>query len=114
VTGDGAPQRRTRRGDPRPEVVVYTRERCGLCRRAEAMVAREARRARVRHVDVDTDPDLVARYGVRVPVVVVDGREVAELEVARGTVRRAVRAARRRAARRHAGADGFGRRPPAT
>jgi glutaredoxin len=73
----------------RPQVVVYTRARCGLCHRAEALVAREARRAEVRHVDVDRDPALVARYGVRVPVVEVDGSEVAELELAPGTVRRA-------------------------
>lgn len=78
-----------------PEVVVYTRQRCGLCRRAEALVAREARRAHVRHVDVDGDAALAARYGVRVPVVTVDGLEVAELEVGPGVVRRAVRAARR-------------------
>jgi glutaredoxin len=75
-------------------VVVYTRARCGLCHRAEELVAREARRAAVRLVDVDSDDELVTRYGVRVPVVVVDGVEVAELEVAPGTVRRAVRAAR--------------------
>ncbi len=77
-----------------PEVVVYTRDRCGLCRRAEAVVAREARRARVRLVDIDTDDDLVRRFGLRVPVVAVDGVEVAEGEVPRGVVRRAVRAAR--------------------
>jgi hypothetical protein len=82
-------------GSPRPEVVVYTRQRCGLCRRAEAIVAREARRADVRHVDVDGDPDLVAAFGVRVPVVTVDGHEVAELELAPGVVRAAVRTARR-------------------
>jgi glutaredoxin len=76
-------------------VVVYTRARCGLCRRAEALVAREARRAEVVHVDVDSDPVLGARYGIRVPVVVVDDVEVAELELAPGTVRRALRAARR-------------------
>jgi glutaredoxin len=80
----------------RPIVVVYTRARCGLCHRAEALVAREARHADVRHVDVDTDERLVARYGVRVPVVEIDGVEVAELELAPGTVRRAVREARRR------------------
>jgi hypothetical protein len=39
----------------------------------------------------------VAAYGVRVPVITVDGEEVAELQVAPGTVRRAVRRARRRA-----------------
>lgn len=46
-------------------------------------------------VDVDTSAALVERYGVRVPVVVVDGAEVAELEVAPGAIARAVRAARR-------------------
>ena len=79
----------------RPQVVVYTRTGCGLCRRAEVLVAREARRADVTHVDVDGAEDLIVRFGVRVPVVTVDGTEVAELEVAPGTVRRAVRAARR-------------------
>lgn len=79
----------------RPDVVVYTRARCGLCRQAEAIVAREARRARITHVDVDTDERLIERYGVRVPVIVVDGREIAAFEVTGGTVRRAVRAARR-------------------
>ncbi|HSK25053.1 MAG TPA: glutaredoxin family protein [Egicoccus sp.] len=82
-----------RRGH-RPQVVVYGRATCGLCRRAEALVAREARGAEIVHVDIDGDDTLVARYGVRVPVVTVDGREVAELEVAPGTVRAAVRRAR--------------------
>jgi glutaredoxin len=96
---------------PRPRVVVYTRDRCGLCHRAQALVAREARRAEVHHVDVDGDPALVARYGVRVPVVEVDGVEVAELELAPGTVRRAVRAARRRGRARRAELGGGGGAP---
>ncbi|MBS3939997.1 MAG: glutaredoxin family protein [Actinobacteria bacterium] len=79
----------------RPTVIVYGRATCGLCRRAEALAAREARGARIVHVDVDTDEDLIARYGVRVPVVTVDGHEVAELEVAPGLVRAAIRRARR-------------------
>ncbi|MFA9446280.1 glutaredoxin family protein [Egicoccus sp. AB-alg6-2] len=88
---------RLRRRARRPAVLVYTRATCGLCRRAEAIVAREARGADVTHVDVDGDDVLVSRYGVRVPVVVVDGREVAELEVPPGSVRAAVRQARRSA-----------------
>lgn len=84
------------------EVVVYTRAGCGLCHRAERIVAREASRASVRLVDVDADEELVVRYGVRVPVVTVDGEEVAELEVGVGTVRQALREARRRRPRRRA------------
>ena len=90
-----------RRRGARPQVTVYTRVGCGLCRQAERIVATEARRAEVSHVDVDSDPELQARFGVRVPVVTVDGVEVAELELAAGTVRRAVRVAR--AARRGRG-----------
>lgn len=87
----------------RPDVVVYTRVGCGLCRRAEELVAREAHRADIRHVDVDGAEDLVVRFGVRVPVVTVDDIEVAELEVTPGTVRRAVRDARRARRRRMSG-----------
>ncbi len=64
------------------EVVVHTRQGCGLCRVAEELVAAEARGAVIRHVDVDTSMELQERFGVRVPVVLVDGVEVAELQVA--------------------------------
>lgn len=80
-----------------PQVVIYGRAHCGLCRRAEELAAREARRATVITVDVDTSATLVERYGVRVPVVEIDGRQVAELEVAPGVIGRAVRAAERTA-----------------
>jgi glutaredoxin len=79
----------------RPEVVVYTRAGCGLCRRAEELARREARGCPLRTVDIDADPALRDRYTVRVPVVTVDGDEVAELEVAPGEVRAAVSRARR-------------------
>ena len=79
----------------RPTVVVYTRRGCGLCATAEGLARDEARRADVHLVDVDTDPDLQRRYHVRVPVVEVDGVEVAETLVQPGQVRAAVRAARR-------------------
>lgn len=93
----------------RPVVTVYSRRRCGLCREAEAVVAGVARRrADVRVVDVDSDDALVARYTVRVPVVTVDGVEVAEYHVDPRGLRAALRAARRR--RRSAGADAAGRR----
>lgn len=93
----------------RPRVVVYTRQGCGLCATAEQLVAREARRADVVLVDVDTDPDLQRRYHVRVPVVEVDGHEVAEAVVSPGEVRAAVRAARR--ARRGRGRGSWGGGP---
>lgn len=66
-------------------------------------MAREARGADVEHVDVDADPELQAAYNIRVPVVTVDGAEVAEGQVAPGAIRAAVRRARR-------GGDGTGQR----
>lgn len=65
-------------------VTLYTRQGCHLCSNAEAALRRVlAQRpdVTVDVVDIDTDPDLVQRYTVRVPVVTVDGVEVAEYEV---------------------------------
>ena len=58
-------------------VTVFTRTGCGLCVTAEADVARICGELGVgwTAVDVDTDPELRAEYGDRVPVVEVVGRE---------------------------------------
>jgi glutaredoxin len=66
-----------------PVVTLYTRVGCHLCEEAERVL--EAERAaspfRLELVDVDRDPELARRYGVRVPVVAVDGAELFEYEV---------------------------------
>ncbi len=82
----------------RPHVVLYTRDGCGLCATAAQLVAREARRAIVEVIDVDSDAGMADAYGVRVPVVTVDGAEIAAYELAPGVIRAALRAARRQAA----------------
>ncbi len=60
-----------------PRVTVYARADCGLCAKAEAEVARICADvgAGWTTVDVDSDPELRAEYGDRVPVIEVDGRE---------------------------------------
>jgi glutaredoxin len=62
---------------PAHRVTVYTRAGCSLCVTAEADVARICGELGVGWVavDVDTDPELRAEYGDRVPVVAIDGRE---------------------------------------
>ena len=58
-------------------VLVYTRAGCHLCEVAAADVARICTDLELgfSSVDVDTDPELRAEYGDRVPVIMVDGRE---------------------------------------
>lgn len=78
-----------RRG-PRRTVTVYTRQGCHLCEEAEAVVRRVARGHDVRLVDVDADPAITERYTVRVPVIEVDGVEVAEFQIDPPTLRAAL------------------------
>lgn len=58
-------------------VLVYTRAGCTACAAAERDVARICDELGVTWgaEDVDTDPELRAEYGDRVPVIMVDGRE---------------------------------------
>ncbi len=56
-----------------PEAILYTRQGCHLCEDARAILARHG--LTVRSIDIDTDPQLQARYTQCVPVVVIDGRE---------------------------------------
>jgi glutaredoxin len=64
-----------RRREP-ADVVLYTRQGCHLCDDARAAIEAAARRhsLKLQTVDVDTDADLVARYGLEVPVVTIDGK----------------------------------------
>lgn len=75
----------------RPTVTVFSRQGCHLCAEAQRLVEEVAAgRADVRVVDIDADPALRERYTVRVPVVAVDGVEVAELVVERADVEAAL------------------------
>jgi glutaredoxin len=59
----------------RPGAVLYTRAGCPPCFALGRLAARSSRRHRVSliEVEVDADPDLVDRYGERVPVLVLPG-----------------------------------------
>lgn len=54
-------------------VVVYTRVGCHLCDEAKAIL--ESYGLTVHEIDIDREAELVERYGLCVPVVVIDGRE---------------------------------------
>ena len=63
---------------PDPRVVVLVRQGCHLCDEALAVVEAVCpdHDARWRVVDVDSDPELRARYTDHVPVTFVDGEEL--------------------------------------
>jgi len=65
------------------EVLLYSRPRCGLCDEARGTIL--AVRDRVpftfREIDITGDDALELEYGIRIPVVLVDGDELAEIRV---------------------------------
>lgn len=69
-SGTGEPERRVR-------VTVVTRADCHLCQQAQIAVAALSEELDFAWttVDVDADADRQDRYGDRVPVILVDGRE---------------------------------------
>ncbi len=60
-----------------PHVQIMSRRECGLCESAKAVVERAARQGLCswENVDVDKDKSLLIRYGMNVPVVLVNGTE---------------------------------------
>ena len=64
-------------------VTMYSRPRCGLCDRAREVIlgVREEVPFGYEEVFVDDDEELERAYGLRVPVVLVDGEEEFEIEV---------------------------------
>jgi glutaredoxin len=66
----------------RSTITIYTRRGCHLCDNAIAVVQQAAGdRAALELIDIDTDPGLVERYTIRVPVIAVDGVEIAEYSI---------------------------------
>jgi len=64
-------------------VRLYFRPGCHLCDEARALILAEQDRTAFvfEEVDVSTGEDLEREYGTRIPVVEVDGAEVAEISL---------------------------------
>lgn len=72
-------------------VRVYSRQGCHLCEDAVAVVRAHLRpQDSLEVVDIDTDPALVDAYTIRVPVVEVDGVEIAQYQLDPGALRAAL------------------------
>jgi glutaredoxin len=75
-----------------PSVRMYSRPGCHLCDEARAVI--ESLRPRIpfeyEEVDISGDDALELEYGIRIPVVLVDGRERFEIAVDPGELVRAL------------------------
>ena len=73
-------------------ITIYSRPGCHLCEAMKAVVERAVRggsvAATIDEVDISQDTDLQARYGVEIPVLVVDGMKTAKYRVTEADVRR--------------------------
>jgi glutaredoxin len=60
-------------------VTLYSKDDCGLCREAEAMLRRLQKRSsfELEIVDIEDDKSLFDEYWIRIPVIAMDGEEVA-------------------------------------
>jgi glutaredoxin len=65
---------------------MYSRRRCGLCDEARTVLQEAG--AAFDEITIDGDDVLEARYGLRVPVILVDGEERFEVEVDAEELRR--------------------------
>jgi len=75
-------------------VTMFSRPRCGLCDEARRVILalRERIPFEFEEVSVEGDDALELAYGVRVPVVLVDGEELFELVVDGEALAAAIRA----------------------
>ena len=89
---------RARSERKRLEVTLYRKPGCGLCDEAAAALDRIARRVplSVTLVDIDQDPDIQARYFLEIPVVLVNGEEVARAPIGERALEDALRLAAKR------------------
>jgi glutaredoxin len=73
-------------------LTIYSKPGCHLCDDMKAVVDRvvtaSAQPIAVEEIDITTDAELEARYGLEIPVLLVDGRKVAKYRVTEAELRR--------------------------
>jgi len=74
-------------------IVVYGKPECSLCEKANAILHHLRREFDfdIEHIDITADPRLFRRYHEKIPMLMVDGREIAWGIVTVVTLRSAVK-----------------------
>ena len=80
-----------------PTLTIYSKPGCHLCEDMKLVVARLSRSIplQLEEVDISQDPELDARYGLEIPVLMVDGQKAAKYRISDGELRRILEARRR-------------------
>ena len=76
-------------------LTLYSRPGCHLCEEMKTVINRMAADSQVAltEIDISTDPDLEARYGTEIPVLIADGKKVAKYRISETELRRIITAA---------------------
>lgn len=73
-------------------LTIYSRPGCHLCDDMKAVVERVARTSAlsitIDEIDISTDASLEARYGLEIPVLMVNGRKAAKYRVSEAELTR--------------------------
>lgn len=71
-------------------LVIYSRPGCHLCDVMKAVVRRVGQTVPItlEEIDVSLDPELESRYGLEIPVLMIDGTRVAKFRVSEEDLRR--------------------------
>ena len=74
-------------------LTLYTRPGCHLCEDMKAVIDRAIRGVPTtcEEVDISKDPTLEQRYGMQIPVLLVNGRKIAKYRIGEEDLRRALR-----------------------
>jgi thiol-disulfide isomerase/thioredoxin len=76
-------------------IAIYSRPGCHLCEEMKAVVQNVAQRENasvtIDEIDISTDPALESRYGLEIPVLIVEGRKVAKYRISEQELMRIIR-----------------------
>jgi hypothetical protein len=74
-------------------LTLYSKPGCHLCDEMKHVIETVAARVPLSMdvIDITTDPELLARYGVEIPVLLIDGKKVAKYRVSAEELERRLR-----------------------
>jgi glutaredoxin-like protein DUF836 len=73
-----------------PNLIIYSRPGCHLCDVMKAVIVRVGQTIPItlEEVDISLDPELESRYGLEIPVLMIEGTKVAKYRIGEEELRR--------------------------